>query len=115
VDLYNRTKGTLLADRVIMADNFFARLKGLLGKPGLNPGNCLVIKPCRCVHTMFMRFAIDVIFLGSDGQVLALIENLRPFRFSPYVRGAWLAVELPAGTLSRAVTAVGDLIIFREE
>ncbi len=111
----NHTRKTCLAHSVIMADSFFPRLKGLLGKPRLNPGWCLVLKPCKSVHTVLMRFSIDVLFLDRHGRALRLISHMPPFRLSGIVRDSHLAVELPAGTLAASGTKVGDIIKLTEE
>ncbi len=107
----NRTRDVLLADTVIMADSFIPRLVGLLGRLGLPPGWCLVLKPCRSVHTMFMSFPIDILFVNRDDRVVKMVHSMPPFRFSPIVRESCLAVELPAGTLLPTGTKEGDTII----
>lgn len=110
--IINETRSACLADTVIMADTFFTRLRGLSGRPGLDPGWCLVLKPCRSVHTMFMRFSIDVMFVDRNGRVVSLAGDMRPFSFSRVVPDSHLVVELPAGTLARTGTSAGDKIIF---
>jgi hypothetical protein len=112
VRIINETRSACLADNVILADTFFTRLRGLLGRPVLEPGWCLVLKPCRSVHTMFMNFSIDVMFVDKNGRVVSLAGDMKPFRFSPVVPDSRLVVELPAGTLARTGTAPGDAIIF---
>lgn len=114
MQVVNQTRNTLLAHRVIMADNFFSRLKGLIGRPGLPPGWCLVIDPCNSVHTIFMRFGIDLLFVDRSGKAVRLVENLPPFRFTPVVRGSRLVIEFPSGTLARTGTLAGDTITITE-
>ena len=104
------TSGKELALNLAVADSFFARLKGLLGKHELPPGEGLWIKPCGSVHTFGMRFPIDVAFLDRDMHVVAVAKTLRPNRVSPFCTKAFSVLELPAGTLDAAVTAVGDRI-----
>lgn len=101
--------GRQIADRVILAQNFTARLRGLLGRKGLAPGNALIIKPCNSVHTWFMRFNIDVLFVGRSGRVVKVIENLPPFKVAA-ARVAACAVELPAGTVREHGVKPGDLL-----
>lgn len=102
--------GKELARTLAVADTFFARLKGLLGRGELPPGEGLWIKPCNSVHTFGMRFPIDVAFLDRDMQVVALSKTLRPNRVAPFCSRACSVLELPAGTLDAAVTVVGNRI-----
>ena len=94
--LYNETSGIVLAERVFAADNFFSRLRGLIGYPPLEAGSALWIEPCQQVHTHFMRWPLQVVFLDRDLHVVRVIRELRPWRVSPWVRSARSAVELAA-------------------
>lgn len=108
--IINRTRGAALAREAGIAGTWFARLKGLLGKKSLKAGEGLVLTPCNAIHTCFMRFAIDVVFINAYGRVLKVDEDLAPFRFSAQVKGAARVVELPAGTLRQSGTEVGDIL-----
>lgn len=110
----NLTRGEVLAERVEPAFFFWRRLRGLLGRRLLPPSGGLLLEPCRGVHTFFMRFPIDVVFYGNAGRVVAVFPGLAPFRFTPVVRSARGVIELPAGTLARTRTRVGDLLRFEE-
>ncbi len=81
---------------VIVADSFLARLGGLLARPRLRNGEALVLAPCSSVHTLFMRYAIDVVFIDKHGRVMKLVEHLQPWRAASCWR-AHAAVELAAG------------------
>ena len=105
----NETRGIPLASRVTAADSIGKRCLGLLGRPRLSEGEGLWLSPCGAVHTFFMRFPIDVVFLDEEGRVVAL-RTLVPWRFSAWVRKAESALELPAGTAERTGTRVGDRI-----
>jgi uncharacterized protein len=96
--------------RARVADTPVARMVGLLGRRGLARGDGLVLQPCRSVHTWFMRFAIDVLFLDRDLVALRAVDTLRPFRLASGGRRARLAIELPAGTLRAAGVAAGQRI-----
>jgi len=72
-----------------VAEGFLSRAIGLIGRRSLPPGEGLLIPRCNCVHTLFMRFAIDVTFLDSRGEVVKRVENVRPWR--PFVWGGWRA------------------------
>jgi uncharacterized membrane protein (UPF0127 family) len=93
-----------------LADTPWTRMVGLLRHASLAPGDGIVLVPCGLVHTCFMRFAIDLLFVDRKGAVLRAVEAVPPFRL---VWGGWRArttVELPAGTLRRAGIGAGDAI-----
>lgn len=108
--IINKTKNTILAEEIIVADTILKRMKGLLGKKGLGQGQAMILRPCNQIHTLFMNFAIDVLFLDKDNRVVKAISNLKPFRISNIYFQAHLAVELPAGTLPASFTSQGDAI-----
>jgi uncharacterized membrane protein (UPF0127 family) len=96
------------------AETALTRMQGLLGRDALADGEGLVLTPCSSVHTWFMRFPIDVLFLDRQGRVVRGVDALKPFRFA---WGGWQArstIELPAGTLRRAGVRVGHLIRIEE-
>lgn len=101
--------GVLVLDRVNCADSFIKRLKGLLGSLGLNTGEGLIIKPCNSVHTIGMKFAIDVAFVDKDNIVLRIIDNMQPGKLSPVVKGSAYVVEASAGAFKGKI-GVGDKI-----
>lgn len=108
--IVNFTTGKTVASRVEVAESFWDRLARLLAHPPLKPGQGLLIRPCEGVHTWFMRYPIDVIFLDSSWTVVALVPELRPFRFSRIVRKASMALEVPTGTIERTYTRVDDTL-----
>ena len=108
--IINKTKNIILAEDAIIADSPFKRIKGLLGKKGLKPGNALILKPCNSIHTFFMRFAIDVLFVNKDNRVIKAISRLNPFRLTYIYYHADFAVELTAGIISSTATCPGDLL-----
>jgi len=91
-------RGRLLAGRVTRADSALARARGLLGRDSLHRDEGLWLLPCRQVHTFFMRFAIDVVFLDRGLRVVRVCPALAPWRLSPWVARAASALELAAGT-----------------
>jgi len=109
----NRTRGILLGDKVRTAETFLSRLVGLLGTAAVAEGEGLWIVPCRGVHTLGMRYPIDVAFLDARGIVVGILDRLPPNRVGRVVRGARGALELRAGTLSATGTAPGDLLEFK--
>jgi uncharacterized membrane protein (UPF0127 family) len=96
----------VLGYKVSGADTFRLRLLGLMFRPSLPQGEGLLIRPCRAVHTHFMRFPIDLVFVDGDNRVVHLIPAMAPWKLSPTVREAEAVLELPAG--AAGATAVGD-------
>lgn len=108
----NSTRGTQLASEAHAASGFWSRLIGLLGRSSLPAGEALVLDPCSSIHTAFMRFAIDVVYVDRSGQVVKVVPKLKPFRVSGVLRGASSVIELPSGTIASSGTAPGDQLIF---
>lgn len=104
-----REDGRIICESVEVADTAGRRLKGLLGRSSLNPGAGIVLRPGFSIHTAFMRFPIDVVFLDHDLVVLRIAPTLRPFRTAS-CRGAREVVELAAGECARRGLAVGDSV-----
>ncbi len=107
----NKTNGKTLAQNVEIRASFLGRLIGLLGKKGLKEGCAIVLKPCTQIHTFFMLFAIDAIFISRDFEVLLVIENMKPWRVSPFLMKAVYTLEAAGGTLKDKVKT-GDKITF---
>ena len=105
--LYNTHNGRVLAQEVERAGSFWQRMKGLLGRRGLPAGQARFLEPCSSIHTFFMGFPIDAVFLDKERKVLHTMTNIPPFRFSPVVFQARSVVELPAGTLKATATRKG--------
>jgi uncharacterized protein len=91
-----------VAGRVRVADRFWSRALGLLGRRRLEPGEGLLLRPCRAVHTLGLGYPIDVAFLDIRGTVVAAYRALAPNRRTAWHAGAVWALELPTGTLERA-------------
>jgi uncharacterized protein len=105
--LMNARTNCAVADAVEVALTRNARRKGLLGRTALAPFTAMVLAPCAAVHTMFMRFAIDVVFVDADGRALRVVPDLGPWR-AALALFAHAVIELPAGTLASREVAVGD-------
>jgi uncharacterized membrane protein (UPF0127 family) len=89
-------------------------MKGLLGRRSLDDGEGLLLRPAGSIHTAFMRFPIDAVFLDASMEVLRVEPNLRPWRIAAQ-RGAKAVVELPAGTAESRGLAVGLTLELAEE
>ncbi|MGH9496361.1 MAG: DUF192 domain-containing protein [Candidatus Sulfotelmatobacter sp.] len=110
VYVYNKTQETFVATEATIANSYFPRLVGLLGKTKrwAQPGRGLWIVPSRGVHTIGMLFPIDLIFLSKEKQVVHVEEHVRPFRISAVSLKASSILELPAHTIYRTGTKIGD-------
>jgi uncharacterized membrane protein (UPF0127 family) len=103
----NLTKGTTLADRADIADTSAKRKQGLLKHTGLAEGEGLWIVPCEGVHSFFMKFAIDVIFINKKRVVTKVRPNMVKSRLALSIR-AHSTIELPVGMIEKSKTAAGD-------
>ena len=115
VRVVNETRGTILGDRVRVADTGLTRIVGLLGERKLPAGDGLLIVPSQGVHTWGMLFPIDVIVLDRRWNVLALRRRMRAFRMTRLFWKAAAVLELPPGMLDSTATAVGDTLTFERE
>jgi uncharacterized membrane protein (UPF0127 family) len=112
--IINTTKNTVIARKAAMADTFFARMTGLLNRSSLQSGEALVITRCQSIHMIFMRFAIDAIFVDRYNCVVGLVDSIKPFRLSRIFPRAQYVIEATAGTIIQTKTSVGDNIKIEE-
>ena len=112
---FNVTQQRTLAKILTVADSFFRSLIGLMGRPRLDAGHGLWIVPCQSVHTFWMRFSIDVVFLDQHHKVIHLVESLRPFRVTKHLSKAGSVIELPVGAIKTSETRIGDEIRIAEK
>jgi uncharacterized membrane protein (UPF0127 family) len=103
----------VVADQLLGAFDSASRRTGLLHHEGFPPGSAMIIAPSNAVHTFFMKFPIDLAFVGRDGRVRKVREAVRPWRMAAALR-AYAVIELPAGVLRRTDTVVGDTLVIRE-
>jgi uncharacterized membrane protein (UPF0127 family) len=111
LEIRNLTRETVIARRVEVADRSAARNKGLLGRRSLAPDEGMWIAPCEAVHTLFMRFPIDLIYLDRGRRVKKIRSNLPPWRISGCF-SAHSVLELAAGAIGRSGTQPGDTLQF---
>jgi uncharacterized protein len=114
VRVFNATRGTRVGDSIEVADTSLRRFIGLLGKRALIPGQGLLILPSNGVHTLGMRFSIDVVFLDDARRVLKLRENLRPFRATNLDWRAESVLELPLNTIRATRMEIGDQLVIED-
>lgn len=103
-----------MAERATMANNFYLRLMGLMGRKSLDPYDALVLHSdlaMQSIHTFFMRFSIDVIFLNKKMKVLKIVKKMKPFRMTRLVWGASTVIELTAGSVESKIKE-GDILEF---
>jgi uncharacterized membrane protein (UPF0127 family) len=99
--------------RAQVAKSYWSRLLGLMGKRELPDGEGMLIDPCSSVHTLFMRFPLDVVFLDREDRITHIAANLRPYRMA-MAKGGKKALELAAGTAADAGLATGNQLVFRD-
>ena len=102
-----RADGKVVCERCTVAHRMWPRMRGLLRKRGLDSGEGLLIRPAPSIHTFFMRFPIDVVFLSRQGEVLKVAERVPPWR-ARSCRHSYAVLELAAGEAGRRGIAVGD-------
>ncbi len=114
VAVVNTTRNALLGERIAVAETSWSRMVGLLGKSGLEPGAGLLIIPSQAVHTVAMRFPIDVVFVDRNWKVVHLRPALAPYRVTGIHWKAQFVLELPTGVITRTSTSVGDELALKE-
>jgi uncharacterized membrane protein (UPF0127 family) len=104
----NATRGTIVGDKIEMADTSMTRMRGLLGRRGLDAGGGLWIKPSSGVHTFGMSFSIDVVGLDRELRIVKLWRCLPPLRITSVSMKLKSVLELPCGTIAQSQMAIGD-------
>ena len=106
-ELVRKENGVLVCEDLLVAEKPWTRLRGLLGRKHLPPGEGMLLRPAGSVHTAFMRFAIDVVFLDKSLRVLKVEADVRPWR-AVGCRGAKAVIERPSGECARRNVRAGD-------
>jgi uncharacterized membrane protein (UPF0127 family) len=114
VQVLNATKGTVLGDSVAVADTSLRRMVGLLGRAALEAGTGMLIMPSQAVHTIAMRFPIDIVFVDRNWRVVHLQPVLVPNRITGLHWRARCVLELPSGAIAQTGTAVGDQLVIAD-
>ena len=92
--------GTVVCEHCLLAETMFTRLRGLLGRKSLAEGEGLLLRPASSIHTAFMRFTIDAVFIDRENRIVKVAPELRPWRMTA-CRGSRAVLELPAGEAAR--------------
>jgi uncharacterized membrane protein (UPF0127 family) len=108
--IYNSTQNNIIADEGKVAENFFTRSVGLLSRKSISDTEALIIKPCCSIHTFIMKFTIDVLFVNKKNEIVALYENMEPWRILPIHFSSHYVIELSAGQISAKNIQKGDII-----
>ena len=111
----NVARGTVVGETIEVAASATQKVKGLLGRDCLEDGQGLLFKGAGSLHTLFMRFPIDVIYTDKHGKVVKLARAVRPFKLVAAPLRCHYALELPAGAILASKTQVGDHLRFEEE
>jgi len=109
--IFNKTSQSFLGLNITCACTLLARLKGLLGRLSISPGEGLWVVPSRGVHTVGLLFPIDVIYLDAENRVVHLVEHMRPFRVSQIRLNCASVLELPPHTIYASRTRMGDQLL----
>jgi uncharacterized protein len=107
--IVNLSRNQLICADLTVADDLATRVRGLLGRRALRTGEGLLLTPAPSIHTAFMRFPIDVVFVDADLSVVKLVQSMRPWRVAA-ARRARSALELEAGAIAAAGIRVGDCL-----
>jgi uncharacterized membrane protein (UPF0127 family) len=113
VTITNQTRGTVVCEQTLIADNPWLRLRGLLGRPSLPTGEGILLTPAPSIHSAFMRFQFDAVFLDRNMRVVRLVERLPAWR-ARGAKGARSVLELAAGEIQRRGVEVGDELAVTE-
>jgi hypothetical protein len=112
MEVVNQTRNVTLISKARIADRFLLRLRGLLGSAPLKNKEGLVLVGVKSIHTLFMGFSIDVVYVDKSYKVIRIDENMIPYRLGSYVGQAAYVLEMPVGTIAETSTVVGDQLKF---
>jgi uncharacterized membrane protein (UPF0127 family) len=111
--IVNLTRGNVVGERVVIADRLPSRMRGVLGRSTLRPGHGLLLQPALSIHTWFVRFNFDAVFLDRNLQVVRIVSRLKPWRIES-ARHAASVLELAAGEAERRRVEVGDQLVISD-
>ena len=108
--LVNMDNGKMIAGLIEPAETFFTRLKGLMFREELSNGGGLYLHPCKSIHTFFMKFPIDVLYLNQDWKIVGMEEQLEPGKMGRHFRGAASVIELESGSIQKNGIQEGQIV-----
>ena len=112
MQVLNQTRNVLLITQGRLANTFWSRLRGLLGSMPLKSGEGLILAGEKSIHTLFMTFPIDVVYVDKNYKVIRVDPNMVPYRLGPFIAKSAYVLEMPAGTITNSATQVGDQLKF---
>ena len=112
--ILNKNRDTILAKDPLIANTLYSRAKGLLGKRDFRNPEAMVIKSCNAIHTFFMNFAIDILFVDKNNKIVGVEPNIKPWRLSHVYWLSRFVIELPVGTIEETKTSKGDELVFSD-
>ena len=112
MQVFNQTRNVPLITYGHLANTFWSRLRGLLGAAPLEKEEGLILAGEKSIHTFFMSFPIDVIYVDKGYQVIRADTNMVPYRIGPFVGRSAYVLEMPVGTIAATATQVGDQLKF---
>ena len=110
IHVTNLTRNQPLVTAGRVANSYWSRFRGLIGAKPRQPGEGLLIVPCSSIHTHFMSFPSDVLYLNGERQVVGIDHSLPPWRLGRFYKRVRYVLELPAGTAKASGTEVGDKV-----
>ncbi len=112
MQVFNQTRNVLLIAQGRLANTFWTRLRGLLGAAPLQKGEGLILAGEKSIHTLFMGFAIDVVYLDKNYKIIRIDPNMVPYRLGPFITQSAYVLEMPVGTIAYTASQVGDQLKF---
>ena len=112
--IFNQTRKQSLIIQGRLANTFWLRLRGLLGAASLEKGEGLILAGEKSIHTLFMKFPIDVVYVDKNYKVIRADTNMVPYRLGPLVTQSAYVLEMPVGTIAETATERGDQLKFEE-
>jgi hypothetical protein len=112
MEVFNQTRNAPLITQGRLANTFWSRLRGLLGAAPLQKGEGLILAGEKSVHTFFMSFPIDVVYVNKEYKVIRADANMVPYRIGPFLAQSEYVLELPVGTIAATATQTGDQLSF---
>jgi len=109
--LLHNEKKTVVGENIFLANSFITRFMGLMFKKEIRNYTGYLISPCNSIHTFFMKFNIDVLFITKDKKIIKIIRNLKPWRLTFIYFKSYEVLEMPSGTLTKEIK-VGDELIY---
>ncbi|MFC3041559.1 DUF192 domain-containing protein [Virgibacillus xinjiangensis] len=110
IRLINKETGEIIAREVRVADRFWSRLKGLMFTKNMQESTGLHITPCASIHTFFMNYSIDILYLNREKEIVGIEENLEKGKIGKRFKQVRSVIELPAGTIKNTSTAIGQTV-----